>query len=236
MNPDASFMYGPDDYFAFVESMEPVATRRTLPQNSTEDITGRLLVARDRLGLSAPGTAVWLDCVQSRYLLQLPWRNEVCREGSADDAARRRKQIRALDRSKFRVGLLFIDARNDAESATALAFSRTAWHRVTLLNQAEGIPIMMDADFDIGIDTGDMRFLRYLTQCSSGELRSLLNVFNLDFIPTASFGNDQRGDQKAPPIKPKPAEQILPHRELVYANHTHDDQLSLTQPFLSQEG
>jgi hypothetical protein len=235
MPPDASFMYGTDDYFAFVESFDPLVTRNPQPQTPRgPGAHDKLLEERESLGLPRPNSVIWLDCVHSRYFMQLPWRSDPCRIGNPNDSARRRENLQLLDRKKFLVGILFMDTRGAAESAAATAFANAAWHRVTLLLTSAGVPIMTAPDFDLNANDGpQLRYLRYQALCTPTERKSLTNVFSLDFLPDAKLHYRDRGTPRTPPAKPKPPEtstnmsKHVPIQEILYAEaeeEQHQDQ------------
>jgi len=196
---DAASGYGPDDYFAFVESFETLAA----PRGALRGVIDPLLDLRTALKLAKPSALVWLDCVAAEYFMRLPWRNEICRIDEAVDSARRREQVRALDADKLRVVLLPLGTRGENERSVGTELSRVAWHRISLSGAPPGLPSELGADFDM--DTGRAtRYLQYLGRCSKAEHTSLVNVFSLDFLPTAHFGAHERGDSNNTPPRPRP--------------------------------
>ena len=207
MAADAGFIYGPDDYFAFVESFDPLVRPSSQSGADAERVIEPVLRERGALGLPRPSAAVWLDCVESRYFMRLPWKDEACRIGDADDSATRREHLARLDRQKFRVGLLLMDAQGVAERGTSQELSRAAWHRITLA-QSEGLPLLTGSDFDLEADGRQMRYLRYLGRCSEAERKSLANVFSLDFVPNAKLQGRERGNPNTPPRTPKRSSEV----------------------------
>ena len=199
MPADSSFIYGPDDYFAFVESNDPCP-----PEMLRDALTEPIRKERDHLDLPKPNRLVWVDCIEARYFMQLGWRDELCHIGRASESAKRRGELRRLERSKFLVGLLLLDARGDAEGGTAAELTRAGWHRVAF-SPSEGIPVLVGPDFDLAPDATNLRRLRYLGRCSDLERKSLANAFSLDFLPTARIGDRERDDPQTPPRKPKPS-------------------------------
>jgi hypothetical protein len=199
MPADPAFIYGPEDYFAFVESSDPLPKR-----GSTGEVTGLLRSERESVGLSEANRAVWVDCVESRYFMHLPWRDEICHVGNVVESEERRGQLNSIDRSKFVVGFLLLDARGDAERGTATELDRAAWHRITLEDR-DGIPVVVGPDFDLEPDARRVRRLRYLGRCSELERKSLSNAFSLDFLPVARIGDRERDDPNSPPGGPKPS-------------------------------
>jgi hypothetical protein len=197
--------YGPDEYFAFVESLELFAA----PGGGTKGgamrgIVDPLLDRRADLGYPKPTALVWLDCVVAEYFWKLDWRKDSCRIGDAAASARRRQQIRELDPSKMRVVLLPLGSGGPEEDGITDNLRHAAWHRVVLSSDARGLPSETGTDFDLEADGRGTRYFRYLGRCSEDEHRSLVNVFSLDFLPDADFGDGERGEPNTPPRPVKP--------------------------------
>jgi hypothetical protein len=218
MGADASYIYGPDDYFAFVESFEPLARSVQRGGKSNDERIQSLQLERRPI-LPVANSALWLDCVQAQYFMQLPWKDEVCRIGDASDSAKRRKQLQNLDRTKFLVGLLLIHTRGTAEAGTAAELAGAAWHRISLTSSG-GLPVITGTDFDLEDEGRRMRQLRYLGRCSLLERKSLTNAFSLDFLPDAKFGTLERGNPDEPPRGPK----WSPNKEKIEWDREHREQ------------
>jgi hypothetical protein len=198
---DPGYIYGPDDYFAFVESIDPLARSKRADQKN--DPVEFILSERRAHKLAAPNKAIWLDCVQSQYFMRLPWKDDLCEIGNPNQSAVRREQLKQLDRSYFRVAFLLTDPKGAAEQGTYDELTRATWHRVVLTSQ-RGLPVIVAPDFDLDPETRQMRQLRYMGQCSLLERKSLVNALSLDFLPNAKVGDLERGDPNTPPQKPSP--------------------------------
>jgi hypothetical protein len=199
---DPGYIYGPEDYFAFVESIEPLV--RSKPSgNPKADAIDLILTERKSHNLSPPAKTVWLDCVQSQYFMRLTWKDDQCEIGDPAQSGQRRKHLDTLDRQFLRAALLLTDPKGPAERGTFGELNRAAWHRIVLTTQ-QGFPTIVAPDFDLELDNRELRHLRYLGLCSDLERRSLTNVFSLNFLPTAKLENIERGTPGSPPRAPTP--------------------------------
>jgi len=197
---DPGYIYGPDDYFAFVESIDPLSPS-ALRNGSTADHINVIVAERDSARLRLPGYAIWLDCVQSQYFMRLAWKNNRCEIDNPEQSALRRQQIRQLDRDCFKIAFLLLDRSSAAERGTYDEFARAAWHRI-VLSDASGLPVLVAPDFDLDPDSRRIRHLRYLGRCSDLEQRGLANALSLDFLPTANLKGIERGSPNSPPLPP----------------------------------
>jgi len=199
---DPGYLYGPDEYFAFVESLDPLI-RSGFADPKSDPI--ELLLDKRRVNKFAPPSKViWLDCVQSQYFMRLPWKDDVCEIGNAEQSALRRQQVRQLDRAYFRVALLLVNPEGLAEQGTFDELKRAALHRVVLSTQQTGIPVIVAPDFDLESENREHRQLRYMGLCSLSETKSLSNAFSLNFLPDARMGDLERGNPNTPPRTPSP--------------------------------
>jgi hypothetical protein len=196
--------YGPQEYFAFVEGdelLDPGALRR-----NEAAWWAPILERRRQLGFAPPDRFVWLDCVSARFFAELPWRKEICEIGDVEQARRRRAQIQALREhaSQFIVVPLFM-SRYDELPSFEKSFGAADWHRIEIGPQP-GVPVLVSEqlDFDHAGSKAQLRNLRYIAECYGDELRSLRNVFNLDFLPDADLGANEGGTPGAPPHSPSP--------------------------------
>jgi hypothetical protein len=202
LGDDPAYLYGADDYFAFVESSDPlVRSRLADPKTDPFEI---IISERSALRLSLPRRAVWLDCVHAKYFMRLPWKDEICEIGNPRHAAVRREQLKQLDRAYFRAALLLGNPSSASEHGPFEEFQRATWHRVVLSKERGGLPVIVAPDFDLGLDERELRQLRFLGQCSRFERKSLTNAFSLDFLADANVGKLERGDPNTPPQKPSP--------------------------------
>lgn len=225
---DAAYIYESDDYFAFVESIDPLRSSNN-PEDPMSDAIDLILRDRESVGLTKPGRAIWLDCVQAEYFMRLPWKDVRCEIGDLEHSASRRTLINQLDRNYFRVALLLANPSAAAEGGTIEELARASWHRVVLSSQQgqKGLPVLVAPDFDLENETRQMRRMRYLGQCSLLEQRSLVNAFSLDFLPNAKLDDIERDSPISPPLPPsrknggieRPIEEIVQDETptLVYA-------------------
>ena len=196
--------YGPNEYFGFVEGdelIDPGALRR----NETA-WWAPILERRRQLGLATPDRLVWLDCISARFFAELPWRKQICEIGNAEHSRRRRAHIQALREhvSQFIVVPLFM-SRYDELPSFEKSFEAADWHRIEI-GQQPGIPVLTSEqlDFDHAASKAQPRNLRYIAECYGDELRSLRNVFNLDFLPDADLGAGEGGTPNTPLDTPPP--------------------------------
>jgi len=199
---DPGYIYGPDDYFAFVESIDPLIRPKAHATPSADAID---LILSERAGrnLPPPARAIWLDCVQSQYFMRLSWKDELCEIGNLEDSTRRRENLQALDRQYFRAAFLLTDPKGPAELGTFHELDRATWHRI-VLSTHQGLPTIVAPDFDLEPAARELRHLRYLGLCSELERKSLANAFSLDFLPTAQLKHIERGNPNSPPRTPTP--------------------------------
>ena len=197
---DPGYIYGPNDYFAFVESIDRL-NPSALRNGSAGNQINLIVAERESTGLRMPSSAIWLDCVQSQYFMRLPWKNDRCEIDNPDHSALRREQIRQLDRNHFKVAFLLVDRSSAAERGTYDEFARAAWHRIVLSDES-GLPVLVAPDFDLDPDRRRVRHLRYLGRCSDLEHRGLGNALSLDFLPTGNLKGIERGTPNSPPLPP----------------------------------
>ncbi|MET0115992.1 MAG: hypothetical protein ABW090_01075 [Sedimenticola sp.] len=171
------------DYFAFVEAIEEIGT----PLGDVEI----LFDERDQQGLKSPTHIIWLDCVEKSYFLNLPWRDTPCDINNPAHAKERREQLASLDRIFFRTVLLLINGHSDdgTEETMLNDFGEADWHRIQI-HKRIGLPILIAPDFDLEPEDTHHFRLKYLSACNSGELESIRNVFNINFLPDMGSGND----------------------------------------------
>lgn len=218
---DPGYIYGPDDYFAFVESIDPL-TRSKAWDTAVPDPIDLILTERRGSNLPPPGRALWLDCVQSQYFMRLPWKDERCVIDDREDSERRRKLLQSVDPQYFRAVLLLANAEGAAERGTFREFERAAWHRIVLAN-SNGLPAIVATDFELGPDGRELRHLRYLGRCSDLERKSLANAFSLDFLPTAQLKGLERGDPNTPPTKPTPKARVEKEVEVQVEKYRYEE-------------
>lgn len=231
---DPGYIYGPDDYFAFVESIDPL-TRSKARDTAVPDAIDLILNERRGSNLPPPGRAIWLDCVQSQYFMRLPWKDERCVIDDREDSERRRRQLQSIDPQFFRAVFLLADAKGAAERGTFRELERAAWHRVVLAS-SNGLPAIVAADFDLGPDGREVRHLRYLGRCSDLERKSLLNAFSLDFLPTAQVKGIERGDPNSPPTKPSPKARVEKEIEVQVEKHKYEEPVPVRYQYMVRRG
>jgi hypothetical protein len=204
LDVEESVPYGPQEYFGFVEGDEPLDPGAL--QRNEAACWAPILERRRQLGLAPPDCFVWLDCVSANFFAQLPWRKEICEIGNVEQSRRRRAQIQALREhaSQFIVVPLFM-SRHDELPPFEKSFGAADWHRVEIGEQP-GIPVLASEqlDFDHAASKAQRRNLRYIAECCGDELRSLRNVFNLDFLPNADLGAGEGGTPGTPLDSPPP--------------------------------
>lgn len=197
--------YSPTEYFAYVEATDVWGLDESwadLPPAGADEPTEfawlrRLVWSRGRAGLAWPSHAVWLDCVRSDYIDELPWRDEPCEIGNAAQSRQRRERIVEFDASRFRIALLLVGTR-DLDGRGVAPFTEDLWHRVEL--GAGDLPVVTAADYEFGPGEPLADRLQYVDRCSEPERRWLVNVFSLNFLPDA--GGAERGG--AGPPSPEP--------------------------------
>jgi hypothetical protein len=184
-------------YFAFVESIDELPPEFNQDEVATPSFLAFLSSRRRELRLGPPTHAVWLDCVEQEYFLELPWLTEECDRNNLQHSLRRRQRLQALDPDRS-VALFTLLRRNDPEEKLAReGFLGSLWHAVTL-SDVSGIPADVGENFD-AVANGELsrwRFFQYNERCEGERLALLLRAFTLDFIPDADF--DSRN--LAPPI------------------------------------
>lgn len=193
-----------EHYYAFVESIEPLSIEKDPPRPFApeERPPGWRSVLESRIGedLPKPTHAIWLDCVSARYLDVLDWRYERCRPGNREESATRRKQLLALDGNQFVAALVLVSNDHLDESTPLQAFGTADWH-VIQLGKETGIPASIGIDFEEALELPDttIRRVHWHETCSGDLLITLRNVFNLNFLPDADFGERDRSPGEPTP-------------------------------------
>jgi hypothetical protein len=179
-----------DAYFAFVESVDAFSSFEGV--ENPPDWLNSLRVDRKQDALETPHWVVWLDCVKADLFARLEWRLPPWNPDIEDHAQSRRLQILDIPREMFRVAVLLLSDKEQAEDLARGQFVEAAWHRITMGPKLVGIPVVAAEDFDlIG---GEREQIRHHGQCTEEERSSLVQVFNFDFIAEAEFGGDEGGD------------------------------------------
>jgi hypothetical protein len=194
--PDPSYIYGPDDYFAFVESIDPLILPKSHSAPSADSID---LILSERAGrnLPPPARAIWLDCVQSQYFMRLSWKDELCEIGNLEDSNRRRENLQALDRQYFRAAFLLTDPKGPAELGTFHELNRAT-------GTASSSPPRTDSHDRHPTSTSSPLPENCSTCVTSvcariWNRKSLANAFSPDFLPTAQLKHIERGNPNSPP-------------------------------------
>jgi hypothetical protein len=179
-----------DAYFAFVESMDAFSSFEGV-RNPPEWLTV-LRIDRKQDALEIPHWVVWLDCVRADLFAHLKWRLQPWDPDNGDHTQTRRLQILDMPSEMFRVAVVLLSDKEQAEALARGQIAGAAWHRITMGPKLAGIPVVAAEDFDL---VGGVREqIRHHGQCSDEERSSLVQVFNFDFIAEADFGEDEGGN------------------------------------------
>ena len=179
--------YPADIFFAYVESRELLRESELFEYARDLPWVQYVLAERKGGGRKPPHALLYLDCVNARYFAGLPWRGERCDPRDERQSALRRERLLALDRREFLVVGLFLDPKADLRVTDAGRLAASTWH-VIRLNPFDGIPVVSSADYDFAEPVIQAARLQYVDSCRDNELRSLTNVFNLNFLPDAELG------------------------------------------------
>jgi len=177
-------------YFSFVESMDAFGSFEGV-ENPPAWLES-LRIDRKQGVLETPHWVVWLDCVKADLFAQLKWRLPPWDPDNEDHAQTRRLQILDMPKEMFRVAVLLLSDKEQAEDSARGQFAEAAWHRITMGPKLPGIPVVAAGDFDLV--GGAREQIRHHGQCSDEERSSLVQVFNFDFIAEADFGADEGGN------------------------------------------
>jgi hypothetical protein len=173
-------------YFAFVEGFEEIGKAK-----GTEWIPKwwfKLL--SNRHGLSVPTHCAWLDCVRTHDFLKLEWRFEDCAIGDSAQGSSRRDKIKSLPDSMFKIVFVPLSKKLAAEAKVINAFQASTWHRI-ILGPRPGLSVVAGPDFDLQDGAIEYLNLEHYGACLLEEREQLTNVFNLNFISDAKFGDDE---------------------------------------------
>ncbi|HKT27594.1 hypothetical protein [Dyella sp.] len=172
---------GDGRYFAFVEAIDPLSDeamkhRERLPEHWPGILDRRHPDSRP------PTHRVWLDCVRRDYFLDLDWVRAPYKRSMPEVDNQRRHLLLEMDVDQFATILLLLsdtDIHGGVEQ-----IQEGSWQEI-ILSPSVGLPVVAAADFDL-IDAQPC----YITgQDAAKEHRDLLlNVFNLEFLPDADFG------------------------------------------------
>lgn len=187
-------------YLAFVEAIDQLDGDALKTRDGMPDYWIDILDERNVASLDLPTHRIWLDCVRSDYFSGIEWRHETCRRNDDAAASRRRHQLLDLDPDQFATVLLLLSPNDGSGGAAALEqFQEGSWHEVEL-NSLRGLPVVAASDFDLVV--AQRCYFEWQHEVAELERDVLRNVFNLDFIPDADWG--ERGS-KPPQPRPKPS-------------------------------
>jgi hypothetical protein len=188
--------YLENEFFAYVEDSEQLAAEWMEPPQ--DSWWYRLFAARRSLDLPRPNRLFWLDCVAARYFSGLEWRDDPCEIGDVGAMLIRRARIRSLASNQFVIAPLLL-GEDRWESSLAKQFAAGGrWHRIVLDDSGKGTPVLTSEDYDFDA-ASILKFLRYESECSEDEERSLRNVFSLNFLPDGGLDGGGRSEPEPPP-------------------------------------
>jgi hypothetical protein len=183
-------------YFAFVESIEPIASASEVHSSGMHGV----FLQRDKAQLAPPTHIVWLDCIREAYFRSLSWKDEPCPIGDAESARARRTNLVSLEENQFVAVFLLLSTALTNEATVLQALMDADWHSIEI-GQQSGMPASVATDFEAALEDPNptIRYINYAARCEGDEMRWLRNVFSLDFLPDADFGESDRGN--TPPDK-----------------------------------
>ncbi|HTV87148.1 MAG TPA: hypothetical protein VME63_17245 [Dyella sp.] len=185
-------------YYAFVESTDALDGKRLDDRAGLPEYWPGILTRRREASLYEPTHRVWLDCVRRDYFLDLDWRTEPCERNNIEHANKRRRQLLGMDPHQLATVLL-LTHREDEDGAME-PLQEGSWHRIEL-GSFHGLPVVVAPDFDL--IAAQEHYLRWYGEVTQLERDWLANVFNVDFVPDAQWGD--RGGPTPPPYPQAPS-------------------------------
>lgn len=179
MGPEQNFS---GNYFAFVESIEPLPVGAVSEPNALSAEFRGLVEMRREFNLEQPTHSVWLDCVDAEYFMGQEWTNERLDDKNPVRREERRRNIQTFGiNNTLTVIQVLLSVYDKREYHQITRLSRTQWHHVSIGDNGQN-PVLVANDFSSFEAQTNFLFLEQVTMVMDEARRLLYNVFNVDFI------------------------------------------------------